>query len=65
MKIWYRNFLPLVFVASLVFFASGCIRLFAKAGYVNQKPQEHTERVVGFDTAKAFENRETKGNVTS
>ena len=44
---------------------SGCIRLWGGAGYVKETPKERTERVVGFDTAQAFEQKQTKGNITA
>ncbi len=46
-------------------FLAGCIRLWGGAGYVKETPREHTEKVVGFDTANVFEDQQAKGSVTS
>ena len=60
-----RRISLLIFLTSFFLIASGCIRLFGKAGYFKETPQEKTEHVVGFDTAKAFEEKQTKGSVTT
>ncbi len=49
----------------LAIFVSGCVRLFGHAGYVKETSTDRTERVVGFDTAKAFENQQSKGSVVT
>lgn len=61
----YKMFFLLVWLVSFLLFASGCIRLFGRAGYVTEKPMERTERVVGFDTAQAFQSQQSKGNVST
>ena len=65
MKAWHKRFTFFLLITNLAVFTSGCIRLFGKAGYVKQTPVERTERVVGFDTAKAFEDQQGKGSVTT
>ena len=65
MNAWCKRFVFLLLIASLTIFTSGCIRFFGQAGYMKEAPMERTERVVGFDTAKAFENQQPKGNVTT
>ena len=41
-----------IFVLILAVLLSGCIRLWGGAGYVKEMPEEKTERIIGFDTAK-------------
>lgn len=61
-----RGFAPTLIIVILTgIFFSGCIRLWGGAGYVKETPRERTERVVGFDTAKAFEQKQTQGSVTT
>ncbi|OGW85292.1 MAG: hypothetical protein A3C35_05015 [Omnitrophica bacterium RIFCSPHIGHO2_02_FULL_46_11] len=54
-----------IFLAVFFLAASGCIRFFGGAGYYKETPQERTERVVGFDTAKVLEEKQTKGSITT
>ena len=54
---------PLFALALIAVLFSGCIRLWGGAGYVKETPDERTERAVGFDTAKAFEQKQTKGSI--
>ena len=51
-------------VSAVLLFTSGCIRLTGQAGYFKETPRERTEKVVGFDTAKVFEDGKPKGNIT-
>ena len=55
----------LLVIMFVTFLFSGCVRLWGGAGYVKETPEEQTERVVGFDTAKAFEQKQTKGSITT
>ena len=59
-----RSATYLIFVLCL-FLISGCIRLVGKAGYYKQTPEETKQSVVGFDTAKILEDKQTKGSITS
>ena len=54
----------LIFILIFPLF-SGCIRLVGKASYYKQTPEETKESVVGFDTAKILEDKQTKGSITS
>ena len=54
-----------VLMVVFVFLFSGCIRLWGGAGYVKEAPREKSERVVGFDTAQLFEDRQTKGIIAT
>jgi len=65
MRGWYEKLIVLFFIASFTVLISGCIQLFGQAGYVKRTPAEHTEHVVGFDTAKAFESQQAKGSVST
>jgi len=65
MKAWHKRFIYLFLIIDLTILAPGCIRLFGHAGYVKETSTDRTERVVGFDTAKAFENQQSKGSVTT
>lgn len=55
--------ISLVLILSLC--SSGCIRLFGKAGYYKETPETIQTRVVGFDTAKIMEDRQTRGSITA
>jgi hypothetical protein len=54
-----------LFLFLSLFLYSGCIRLVGKAGYYKETPEETKESVVGFDTAKIMEDKQTKGSITS
>ena len=60
----FRNVLGAIIMIGFALFFSGCIRFWGGATYVKQTPKERTERVVGFDTAKAFEDQRARGSVT-
>ena len=59
-----RQTTHLIFILGF-FLISGCIRLVGKAGYYHETPEETKERVVGFDTAKILEDKQTKGSITT
>ena len=65
MNRWHQKLIVLFFILSFSVLISGCIRLFGQAGYIKQTPAERTERIVGFNTAKAFESQQSKGSVTT
>ncbi len=47
----------------LIFSLTGCISL--KAGYYKETPEERTQKTVGVDTGKMFENQKTKGSIAT
>jgi hypothetical protein len=58
------KFVSFAFISSFILI-SGCIRLTGKAGYYKQTPEETETRVVGFDTAKILENKQTRGSIAT
>lgn len=60
-----RRFTVLCFVILLAALSAGCIRLFGKAGYYRETPEETTEKTVGFDTQELYDSYQRKGSVTA
>ena len=54
-----------LFLFLSLFLCSGCIRLVGKAGYYKKTPEETKESVVGFDTAKILEDKQTRGSIAA
>ena len=59
------KFCRLFLLLILLMIHSGCIRFAGQAGYFKETPQERTEKTVGFDTAKAFEDQKARGSIAS
>ena len=60
---FFKHKVTCLFFVLYLFLISGCVRLVGKAGYYKQTPEETKENVVGFDTAKILEDKQTKGSI--